>query len=202
MSVNSEGLLAALRRHHRGLLRVSERVDAVRFVLDALGRGPVLVATGDALDETDLVLHIPDDGDEALHILGHPEALDPAVDEGCDRWQFYHGLHATGRVRDAKFMRLKPESLRLAESVLDADDVDLSNPWRKEEPGLVKLLNSDATRLKRLCVTWAKVEVPAPVTVGMDAGGFDVRASAGIVRVEFPGEITSVEGARRWIEQA
>jgi hypothetical protein len=202
MSGNTEGLLAALRRHHRGLLRVGERVDAVRFVLDGAGRGPVLVATGDALDATDLVLHIPDDGDEGLHILGQPEALDPAVEEGCDRWQFYHGVQSTGRVRDAKFMRLRPESLRLAESVLDADDVDLSNPWRKDEPGLVKMLNRDAARLKRLCAAAAKVDVPTPVAVGIDPGGFDVRASVGVIRAEFPESVASVEAARAWIEQA
>ena len=52
----------------------------MRFVIDPGSGHPVLAVQPDLVDCDSLTLHVPDDDDLALQMMGSPVALDPAVD--------------------------------------------------------------------------------------------------------------------------
>lgn len=133
-------------------------------------------------DDAGPVLYLPDDSDPDAQLVVSPEPIDPATHAAADRWAAYHGA-----TRERSWALLSVESVRTRDDVLDGDAVVGPNPLTPAEPGILRALNADRPRLARLCAR-AGVHPASPLAVGVDPDGLDVRASLGVVRVEFDGE--------------
>ena len=181
-------LTATLRRHYRGLLAIGDRFDPVCFVIHPASGRPVMAVAADALTQEAVTLHVPDDsGTQSVHLLGRPAVVDPARDPAADRFLVYHG---TPRTRC--WLAIDPESAKSADGVLGADEIDLTNTLHSAEPALCRALNADPGRLSALCRAAAAGTAPSdPRAVGVDPQGVDIRASFGIIRVEFRDPIAS-----------
>lgn len=173
---------AALRFHYKALLAVGDRFDPVRFVLDPASGSPVIPVDADALEEVALTLHVPDDSDDqAIHLLGEPHELDRDRHPACDRYRVYFG-----EPKPRRWIALHLDSIKWSGGLIEANEVPLINPFHASEPRLCRELNADPARLSALCRAVAAGSAPAdPRAVGIDPGGIDIRASFGIIRVEF-----------------
>ncbi len=175
-----DDILSCLREHYAGLLAVGERMDPVRFVLDESGR-VILAAAKDALEEEYLTLHVPDDSDEAVHLLGRVSPLDPARDAACDRYRVYFG-----EPRQHGWLALTPDSIKCGGDLFDGPEVALSNPFAAREPGACRELNAHPGRLIALVLRLNLGEpIRDPRIVGVDPRGIDIRGAWGVLRVEF-----------------
>lgn len=69
----------------------------------------------------------------------------------------------------------------------EAEIVKLNEPpgLDRQEGLLLRRLNSDRARLRAACRRLAQAMVPEPFAVGVDKHGVDVRASFGIVRLDW-----------------
>lgn len=172
--------IRALRDHRTGVLLADGLVLPVRFVIDGRTGRLVFPCGAAVLDAEELVLHVPEERDDALQLLIHAAPTDPGADGACDRW-----LGAFGTPDVARWASCTVESGRLGGAVIDGDVLTLVNPLCAAEPALCRRLNADRAALTRLCTRFAGVEVPEPLCVGMDPGGVDVRARFGVVRVPF-----------------
>lgn len=168
-----------------------------RFVLDPATGRPVMPMPPEwdprdaGSDELGRVLYLPDDSEPVLQLVVEPAPIDPRTHEGVDRWAAYHGS-----ARERAWASLKVESARWDGEVCDGEDVTVGNPLRSAESRLLRDLNADRARLARLCAKGTGFAPEAPMAVGVDPDGVDVRASLGVVRVEFPTPCPD-EGAAR-----
>ncbi|MFM9994662.1 MAG: DUF2470 domain-containing protein [Phycisphaerales bacterium] len=182
--------IRALRDHRVGVLLADGLVSAVRFMIDGRTGRLVFPCGPLVFDAEELVLHTPEEGDDALQLLVHAAPADPATDPACDRW-----LAAFGTPDVTRWAACTIESGRFGGAVLDGELLTLVNPLLTVEAGLIRRLNADRAALTRLCTRYAGVEVPEPLCVGVDPGGVDVRARFGVVRVPFDVEATTPERA-------
>ncbi len=189
-------VLAAIRRDYHGLLRVGEVLHTVRFVLDPANADPVMVVAAHAVEQGDdaggVTLHVPDDGPLAVHVLGHLEPLDPDRDAVCDRYLIYHGQPA-GRENKPRWVRLRTDSVKQERTVVDRDELEMSNPLAAGEAAFCKAMNQDRERTSRICERATGTASEAPLVVGVDPMGIDVRARLGVLRVEFSSPCGSIE---------
>lgn len=193
---DSTGEVGAFRRRWRaqseGVLLVAGRVEPVRFVHDPGTGRPVMPVPGDALrSDEPLTLLTPDEQDDALQLLGEPEAVDPRADGACDRHRAWFGEPEHGA-----WMRLRVECVKRLDEVVDAEGVVMPNPLRAFEGALCRVLNADPAALGRACVGRAGAAIERPMAVGVDPHGVFVRARFGVVRVEFASEAGDEAGAR------
>lgn len=133
-------------------------------------------------DAESAALHIPDERDDALHLLVTPEPIDPddpppGVGEWLDRFIAYH---LQWRARTPALLRI--DAAKWDAEVVDADELNLTNPLAPIESRLLKLLNADRARLSAICRARAETDEDEPVAVGIDPDGFDIRAHIGVVR--------------------
>ena len=176
--------LLHFRRHADGLLVASDRIEPVRFVIDPHSGHPVMAVQPDLLEQDALTLHVPDDDDLALQMLGRPVALDPAVDARCDRFLICLG---TPRGRNQRsWMMLEIDQVRFMGDVIEASEVVQPNPFAAGQAAACRRVNADIASLRRACQT-AGASVESPSLVGIDPLGADVRAPFGLVRIEWPG---------------
>lgn len=200
--------LRRLRAEHQGLLQIGsggagqgrgggggDRLDPVCFVFDPATGNPVTPVHPDALAADSVTLHAPDDGSDSVQVLAAATPIDPTLHEAADRYLAYFA-----RAPFPRWAMLEIESLRLGSIVLDASEVRLPNPLRRAEPGLCKLLNADPARLARLCELETGTAPAAPLCVGVDFYGIDIRARFGIVRLDFPAMVTTPDAARALID--
>jgi len=188
-ALEARGFLGA---HKAGTLEFDENYVPWKFVVDpADGRlcGPVMVA---ALLSSQHVLHLPEETDDpgAMRVLLSPEQLDddPPI---ADRWMAYHG-----EPEDVRWAAFWLDFAKWDGMVVDGDAFMREHPFRSEEGKLVKGLNADVDRLRRLCVEVGGMrDVESPMAVGVDSLGVDVRARFDIVRLPFPEEATDAETA-------
>jgi len=185
-----------------GLLRLDEVFHPCRFVLDPATGHPVVPMPPEwdprlpaGSDERGVVLYIPDDSDPVAQLVVLPEPIDPSVHEAADRWAAYHGS-----IRVPAWALLRVESARCGGEVLDGEGLVHGNPLRADEPRLIRELNADRERLARLCERGAGVRPQAPMAVGADPDGIDVRASLGVIRVEFRAPCADAGAARHAID--
>lgn len=186
-----------LRHFHDGILRLGERIELVRFVFDPATGAPVLPVGHDVfeLGYEFLTLHVPDDDDDSIHLMGHAVELDPARDAPCDRYLFYFGKPAPTR-----WMRLVVDSVKHRGEILSGEEVCLPSPIQAAEPRLVKAANADEHILTRAVAARKGVTPTQPRVVGVDAWGMDVRARFGVVRVEFAAAASDEAGAIEQIQ--
>jgi hypothetical protein len=185
--------LLHLRRHADGLLAAAGRIEPVRFIIDPASGHPVMAVQPDLVDCDAITLHVPDDDDRSLQMLGAPLALDPAVDARCDRFLIHLGT-PKGRHQRA-WILLTVEQVRFMGDVIDAAQVVQPNPFASREPAACRTANADLPSLRRACRA-AGADVESPALVGLDPLGADLRAPFGIVRIEWPdAPIQSVESA-------
>jgi hypothetical protein len=176
-------MLRRLRRHHQGVLAFDDLVEEVLFVLDPSSGEPVLPVSAPALSAQSVMLYAPDDAlanPDCLQVHASPEEIDPNREDACDR----HGAYF-GRPAHARWARLRVESAKRLDVVLDGDLVRLANPLRRYEGALCKAVNANTRSLALACERNAGVLPEQPVLVGVDPWGVDVRARFGIVRLDF-----------------
>jgi hypothetical protein len=185
--------LLHLRRHADGLLVAAGRIEPVRFVIDPASGHPVMAVQPDLVDADAPTLHVPDDDDLALQMLGSPVRLDPAVDGRCDRFLIHLGP-PKGRNHHAWIM-LAVEQVRFMGEVIDPGEVVQANPFAHAEAAACRRANAEPAALGRACLA-AGAAVDAPMLVGIDPLGADVRAPFGLVRIEWPvAPVASVDAA-------
>lgn len=142
---------------------------------------PVMVAM---LTATDLVLELPDDGDDDLHLMVSLEPFDARGEGGAwsDRWRAYHG-----QPEDVNWARMMIDAARFRGHYIDGSVLMRANPLAGEEAALCRRVNSEFTaNLARYMVATTNRDAEAPVLVGVDPWGLDVRRRFEVVRVGSP----------------
>jgi hypothetical protein len=171
------------KRHCDGLLAVDDRMERVRFVIDPITGCPVMPVDSDVPRFETLTLFIPDEDPSGLQLLGEPAQLDPDTDACCDRYLIYFGPPS---VRGGiAWIRFNVTAARFAGALIDVEEVAQPNAFLKDEPGACKQGNSTRAALTAACER-SGAPVQHPVLVGVDPLGADIRASFGIVRIEWP----------------
>lgn len=196
--------LRRLRTFHSALLLVEEVYVPRHYALcNATGR-PVMPMPGaweaarksGRMELTDpLPMFVPEDTQDCLQLLVIPEPMDARTDPAADRYMAYHGKPA-----EAVLAALTIDSAKWPGEVCAGDQLMVKNTLAADEPRLCKQLNADPARLALLCERALGTRPEAPVAVGIDPGGLDVRARFGIIRVEFPTPAPDAAGALQRIE--
>lgn len=184
-----------LRGHSTAVLRTGAGFRAVRYVVGADG-SPVIFGPRAWLADPSLVLFIPADAEGALELM-----VEPVEEDGqgadADRWRTYHR-----EAGEALCLRLEIEAGKFRGEVFDGDDLTRANPCASFEPALCRWMNSQhRADVTALCRHFNRVEVDEALLVGADPTGFDIRAKAGIIRVEAPGRISSEAEARATLDR-
>jgi len=187
-----------LAAHKAGTLEFDDNLVPWKFVVDpADGRlcGPVMVA---AILASQHVLHLPEESDDpaVMRVLLSPEQLDddPPI---ADRWRAYHG-----EPEDVRWAAFWIDFAKREGVVVDGDALMSEHPFADAVPAIVKELNADPVRLAELCrAVGGMREIEAPVAVGVDPLGIDVRARFDTVRLPFQAEANTAEAARDLITQ-
>jgi hypothetical protein len=176
-----------LRQHTTGVLAFGESVGDVvepcKFVLDPAFGEPVLPVAAEALRSAELMLYLPDDGldnPECLQVHAAAQEVNPDREPACDRWLAYHQ-----RPTHARWARLRVESVKRLDDVVDGDLVRLANPLAREEGKLCKQFNQQRGALARAAQRLAHISIDEPLLVGVDPWGCDVRHKFGVLRLEF-----------------
>jgi len=197
--------LRTLRSNFRGELRFDERQHPVKYVIDpATGRLVVPIELY-MLEAIDTVLFIPEERDGAMEIM---LTLEPIVQHSSDeamsdRWRIYHGEPV-----ELNWASCSIDAARHDGFVIDGEALMQPNPLASHEPKLCKLLN-EAGKDALAAITFAKAnrQVEAPVAVGVDQFGVDVRARFEIIRLPathdlFESADDSRHALTQWIEEA
>jgi hypothetical protein len=190
-------LLRRIRTFHEGVLLLDGTTQRARFVLDPLSGEPVLPVPAIAFETEQVVLCLPDDGfdnPECVQVVGLASEIDPLREEACDRFGAYFGKPAFPR-----FARLRVASVKRLDDVLDGDLVRLANPLRKSEGALCKFANAHEVSVAHACERLLGTRPTKPLVVGVDPWGIDVRATFGIMRLEFPQPVSTDDEARQAI---
>ncbi|MCH2137894.1 MAG: hypothetical protein MK074_02445 [Phycisphaerales bacterium] len=170
-----------LRTWTQGVLRFDEHVRPVRYVIAPDGRlvMPAMVAM---LSTLDTALHIPDEDPDGLQLLVELHEFDPDSAEGAmaDRWRIYHG-----EPEDVRWAVLDIDFARLHGIAIDGEALVVPNPLTDAEPKLCAMVNREhADALAAFVAAARDVTASAPLLVGIDPTGVDVRVDHGMVRVE------------------
>jgi hypothetical protein len=177
---------------HEGVLRIGERAEDVRFVLDPASGQPVLPVPTDVVVGGEAVaLLTPQDTDDALQVLATPVEVDPRRHEACDRYLIHFG-----RAEHPRWALLEIESVKRLDEVLDGAEVVGESPLRGVEAELCRALNASPGRLAAACEASARVRIESPRAVAVDEFGVTVRARFGVVRIAFAREASDADAAR------
>lgn len=141
---------------------------------------PVMVAM---LRATDVVVELPDDGDDSLQITASLEAIDPEGAHGaaCDRWRIYHGDPP-----DVRWALITIDAARYSGWFLDGSVLMRENPLAACESAICRDANLESAMLKRIIRRVIGSDPPSALLVGADAWGFDIRRHVDVVRVRLP----------------
>jgi hypothetical protein len=197
---SAASILPRLRQFTTGVLAFGESVGDVtepcKFVLDPSSGEPVLPVTVEALRSEELMLYLPDDGldnPECLQVHAAASEIDPNREAAADRWLAYHQ-----RPTHARWARLRVQSVKRLDEVIDGDLVRLANPLARDEGRLCKAFNQYRAALARAAHRTANVHLDDPLLVGVDPWGCDVRHKFGVLRLEFaqPASVANEAEAR------
>ena len=191
------GPLAFLRGHLEGLIRFDENVLPIKVVVDPDGRivAPVMVAM---LTAGDTVLHLPDEGEESMHVMVTLESFEEKGRDGAlaDRWRIYHG-----EPEDVRWAIMHIDAARLDGVFYDGDALLVPNVMRASEPAICRWANESLTEgLRAACLGQKRIELNEPRMVGVDPLGFDVRGRFDVVRLDVEDQIHDEESARNALE--
>lgn len=187
-----------VRSSSRGELRFEDHLRPLKYVVAPDGRlvAPVMVAM---LSAPETVLFVPQCVEGAMELLVTLEPFEEAGEHGAlaDRWRIYHG-----EPEDVRWAILDPDAARFEGHVVDGEPLTRPNPLAGVEPKLCRLLN-DAPRdaLRSLCARHADADVEAPVAVGVDPTGIDVRRRFDVVHVPATEPMTDGATAERVIRE-
>lgn len=191
----SDDAVDHLRRHAIGVLCVDGAFREVRYVCGAGGLPTLFVPRGWLEAET-FVLFVPADQPDALELLADPEPID-GQSADADRWRTYHG-----RSDDPLCVRLRIEAGKWRGQVFDGGELMRPNPCAEFEPAVCRWMNRHhRASLLAICRRFNRVEIDEALLVGLDRSGFDIRARAGIIRVEAPRPIADETQAREVLEE-
>ncbi len=201
-----------LLRHRSGVLAWTDigedRVELVCFVLDPGGGAIVMPVSNQVVEAESHVLHVPDEGDDALQLLLELDREHAAGEALVDRWRIHHGDPPRrlpgdykGEPAKAWWARCRVETARLGPSVIDGESLLTPNPLAAIEPRLCRRLNTDRDALKRICAAVAGASPSAPVCVGVDDEGVHIRADGGLLRLDFDSPRTAPSKVEATIEQ-
>ena len=183
-----------LRSNRAGVLLADETPSPFRFVID--GRtGRLIAPAPPALhDAGEFVLFIPEERGDALQLLLTPERLDDD-DPAGDRWLAYHH-----RPDSKGWAAFAIESGRIDDQVIDGPALMVPNALAAAEPRLCKRCNAGGAEGLAAGCARAGIPVAAPLCVGVDPYGLDIRARFGIVRIDFAAPADSEAAAAAAID--
>lgn len=191
----------ALRRWHEGWLTASAFAGPARFVIDDHTGHLTLFAERQALQQEAPALLIPEESEPELELLLDFDRRPPG-EARRDRWRAYHA--AAEPERAGEWASVIAETVRLCitpgPEVFDGPEICRPNPLREEITRLLRQPNQrpdDLARAVRARIGEASV---APVAVGVDPWGLDVRARFGVIRLEFEREARDADAAAAAIE--
>ncbi len=172
-----------LRGHLSGYIRFDGERTPIRIVVAPDGSivTPVMVAM---LISTDVVLELPNDDDESMHLMVTLEKFDEHGPHGAlaDRWRIYHGDPP-----DVNWARCTVDAVRFAGYFVDGEALMAPNPLAAGEAAACRTINqADRTVLAAAARACGGHELADPRVVGIDAGGCDIRSDFGVVRVSWP----------------
>lgn len=184
------------RLHHSGVL-LSDAIayPPLGFVIDPTTAEIVFPADGAIMAADELVLFVPQeelDNRRELQLLLTGHAIE--IGSVTDRWMAYHGSPRWGG-----FMACRIHGARFDGRALEEAEIEtLNRPVGigRLEAVLLRRLNGDRARLRAACRKFAQALIPEPFAVGVDKCGVDVRATFGIVRLDWgdsPDPAKSVE---------
>lgn len=176
-------LIRLLHRTHTGILAHSGVTDPVRIVLSHSSGLPIMAVPPAALElsGSEVVLHLPDDADDSLHLAGSLEPIDPRNDADADLWMVHHQNPEYPR-----FARLAVDLARRVDLVVDGTEAIARPTLSLGAIGrAVRLMNADPPRLIALCERLATVKPEQARCVNADPFGLSIRARFGVLRMEF-----------------
>ncbi len=179
-----------LRDHTTGDLRFDEHCRPLKYVVGPKGRVVASVMYA-MLDCEDAVLCVPNDGEDVMEIQVTPTPLDADGPDGglTDRWRIYHG-----EPQDAHWAVLDIDAAKFRSLVIDGHTLVRPNPLADNEARLCREINQEHTdALRRFCTEAADIDVEAPILVGIDPLGFDIRRRFDVVRAPAPQPMTTPE---------
>lgn len=181
-----------LRGHLSGYIRFDGERTPIRIVVAPDGSivAPVMVAM---LISTDVVLELPNDDDESMHLMVTLEKFDENGPHGAasDRWRIYHGDPP-----DVNWARCTVDAVRFAGYFVDGDALMAPNPLAAGEAAACRDINrGDRAVLARAARTCGGHELADPRVVGIDPGGCDIRSDFGVVRVPWAEPISDATQA-------
>ncbi len=149
------------------------------------------------LRSVEVVLELPDDGDQGLQLMVTPERLDPEGEHAglCDRWRAYHG-----DPEDVRWALMQIDASRFGQWFVDGEALMQANPLAKEESALLRTLNAQPRAFLKAYCTVCKVDCKDPVAVGVDPGGIDIRRAHDTARLPFPLRFDLAAQVRSFIE--
>jgi len=194
-----------LRTYCDALLRVDDRLERVRYVVDPRSGSPVLPVLQDVLEAETVTLHIPDDGlehSDALHILARPLTVDAGTHPAPDRYLICLG---PPRQRGASaWMTLTSPTAKFRGQMVETAELFIPNPFAATEGRACSTTNKTPLALRPACdrAGFTPAQLPDPRLVGLDPWGADIRAPLGIVRVDWSGSPTaSIEDSLRRLRE-
>jgi len=201
MPTDQPDILDAHRRilgWHEGTLNVDGEFRPCRFIVDPDSGNPAAPVHASTFDAASLVLHLPEDEPEAVHLTLNAREVDPRNHVAADRWSAYFGSHP-----DNRFAILELESFKRLGSVVDGELARPVHPFRHAEPRLCKAVNVKREALADACGrlrgTRPHFSPTSPMCVGIDPFGLDVRIAFGVTRLDFPSVAASEAEARALI---
>ena len=177
---------AFLRCNSTASLRFGEHLHNIVFAIGHQGE-IVISAMYAMLQPCDTILYVPDYSEDCMEMHVSIRQFSEHGEEGhlADRWQVYHGTPP-----DVQWAILEVDAARFHEMFIDGEGLQRENPFASEEPALCKQLNtSHQAQVVKACSTNTHVDVKNPLVVGIDPLGIDVRASHGIIRIQFETEL-------------
>ncbi len=180
----------------------TSRSTRAPFIVD--GHRGELVLPVDARDlalaenDADALFCLPDEDPHSLQLTLSLRDVtdDAAAAEWIDRWTAYH---ATPCLPRARFARGRIVSARLGPHAVDGEALDLRNPLHacRAEARICRVLNADRAALRRACLAQRRADPTAPLAVGVDRWGVDVKSDFGILRLDFPEPVETEEACER-----
>lgn len=188
--------LAFLRANLRGHIRFDGDRVPIKVIVAPDGHivAPVMEAM---LRSVEVVLELPDDGEDGLQLMVSPERLDPEGEHAglCDRWRAYHG-----DPEDVRWARMQIDASRFRQWFVDGEALMVANTLSKDEMSLLKALNAQPRAFLKAFCTASKVDCKEPIAVGLDPGGIDIRRAHDTARLPFPMRFEQAAQVRSFIE--
>lgn len=176
--------LAFLRREKLGVVAADDRLWRVRAVV-CPRTGAIIADLSDTLaGRDDIVLHLPDEGDDAMHLLVGAAPPGPAHAGAVARWGVYHNEDDR-----ATLLALTPSMARWRGRVIEGQHITVAHPDPAAERACCAMCNQAHDRLVRLCERDGVIGEGVRC-VGADPWGIDLVARVRIHRIEFDAPAT------------